>query len=164
MALNVGMEVSALRRMTIKQLQERYAEVFGDETRTGNKAWLVKRIAWRLQAIAEGGLSQRARQRAAELANEGDIRMTPPKAKPALTPANGRTVTTTVRFSDDNRLPLPGTVLLREYKGATLQVRVLENGFDYEGEIYRSLSAVAKAITGSHTNGFHFFRLQKGGL
>ncbi len=164
MSLNVGMEVSALRRMNVKQLRERYAEVFGDETRTGNKAWLVKRIAWRLQAIAEGGLSQRARQRAAELANEGDIRMTPPKAKPALTQPNERTVTTAVRFSSDNRLPLPGTVLLREYKGDTLQVRVLENGFDYEGEIYRSLSAVAKAITGSHTNGFHFFRLQKGDL
>ena len=78
MSLNVGKEVAALQRMTVKQLRERYAEVFGDETRTGNKAWLVKRIAWRLQAMAEGGLSTRARQRAAELATEADIRMTPP--------------------------------------------------------------------------------------
>ena len=162
MSLNVGKEVAALQRMTVKELRERYAEVFGDETRTGNKAWLVKRIAWRLQAMAEGGLSERARQRAAELANEADIRMTPPKAKPAAK-AKERTVTSDVRFSGDNRLPLPGTVLTREYKGDTLQVRVLENGFECEGEVYRSLSAVAKAITGSHTNGFHFFRLRKGG-
>lgn len=54
-----------------------------------------------------------------------------------------RTVTSDVRFSGDNRLLLPGTVLTREYKGDTLQVRVLENGFEYEGEVYRSLSAVA---------------------
>ena len=59
MSLNVGKEVSALQRMTVKQLREHYAEVFGDETRTGNKAWLVKRIAWRLQVMAEGGLSER---------------------------------------------------------------------------------------------------------
>lgn len=162
MSLNVGKEVAALQRMTVKKLRERYAEVFGDETRTGNKAWLVKRIAWRLQALAEGGLSERARQRAVELANETDIRMTPPKAKPeAMT--KERTVTSSVSFASDNRLPLPGTVLTREYKGDTLQVRVLEHGFEYEGEVYRSLSALAKAITGSHTNGFHFFRLRKGG-
>lgn len=163
MSLNVGKEVAALQRMTVKQLRERYAEVFGDETRTGNKAWLVKRIAWRLQAMAEGGLSERARQRAAELANEADIRMTPPKAKPAAK-TKERTVTSAVRFAADNRLPLPGTVLTREYKGDTLQVRVLEHGFEYEGDVYRSLSAVAKAITGCHSNGFHFFRLRKGGL
>ncbi|MCP4858658.1 MAG: DUF2924 domain-containing protein [Fuerstiella sp.] len=163
MSLNVGREVTALQRMTVKQLRKRYAEVFGDETRTGNKVWLVKRIAWRLQAMAEGGLSERARQRAAELANEADIRMMPPKAKPVATTSTERTVTSAVRFARDNRLPLPGTVLTREYKGNTLQVRVLENGFEYEGDVYRSLSAVAKVITGSHTNGFHFFRLRKGG-
>lgn len=163
MSVNVGKEVAALRRMTVEQLRERYAEIFGDETRTGNKAWLVKRIAWRMQAMAEGGLSERARQRAAELANEADIRMSPPKAKPAEMKTSRRTVTSAVRLSGDNRLPLPGTVITREYKGETLQVRVLENGFEYEGEVYRSLSAVAKAITGSHTNGFLFFRLRKGG-
>lgn len=56
-------------------------------------------------------------------------------------------------------MPLPGTILVREYKGRKLQVRVLENGFEFEGEIHRSLSAVAKKITGSHCNGFLFFRL-----
>ncbi|MEX1231121.1 MAG: DUF2924 domain-containing protein [Planctomycetaceae bacterium] len=162
MSLNVGKEVSALQRMTVKDLKARYAAVFGDETRTGNKAWLVKRIAWRIQAIAEGGLSERARQRANELANDGDIRMTPPKVKPVELNAEQRTVTTTVKFSDDNRLPLPGTIITREYKGRTIQVRVLQNGFEYEGDVYRSLSAVAKAITGTHTNGFLFFRLNGG--
>lgn len=162
MSLNVGKEVAAMQRMNVKELRQRYAEVFGDGTRTGNKAWLMKRIVWRLQAIAEGGLSERVRQRAEELANEADIRMTPPKAELADSKPNARTVATAVRFSDDNRIPLPGTVLMREYKGQTLQVRVLENGFEYEGEVYRSLSGIAKAIPGSHTNGFLFFRLRKG--
>ncbi len=64
----------------------------------------------------------------------------------------------------DIRLPPPGTILTRTYKGATLQVQVLPRGFAYEGQVFKSLSAVAKAITGSHCNGFWFFGLvQKGG-
>lgn len=100
MSINVGKEVAALQRMTVKELRSKYAEVFGDETRTGNKAWLVKRIAWRLQATAEGGLSERVRQRAEELANCADIRMTPPQTKPVSTSVENRTVTAAVRFSD----------------------------------------------------------------
>ena len=71
MNLNVGKEVAALQRMTVKELRAKYAEVFGETTRAGNKPWLVKRIAWRLQSLVEGDLSERARQRAAELANDG---------------------------------------------------------------------------------------------
>jgi DUF2924 family protein len=59
----------------------------------------------------------------------------------------------------DRRLPAPGTVLARRYKGRVLQVRVLPHGFEYEGAVYPSLSAVAKQITGSHYNGFLFFKL-----
>ncbi len=88
MNLNVGKEVAALQRMTVRELGTRYAEVFGEATRAGNKAWLLKRIAWRLQSQAEGDLSERARQRAAELANDADVRLSPPKAKPA-TPSAG---------------------------------------------------------------------------
>lgn len=86
MAFNVGNEVAGLQRMTIRELRARYAEVFGEETRAGNMAWLVKRIAWRLQSLAEGDLTESARQRAAELANDADVRLSPTKAKP-LSPA-----------------------------------------------------------------------------
>jgi len=55
MSLNIGKEVAALQRMTVRELRTRYAEVFGEETRAGNKPWLIKRIAWRLQSLAEGG-------------------------------------------------------------------------------------------------------------
>ncbi len=160
MTFNVGKEVAALQRMTIKELRARYAEVFGDCTNAANRAWLVKRIAWRLQALAEGDLSERARRRAAELANDADLRMNPPKVK-ASTETSGLTVTAMLNDKSDDRLPPPGTIITRSYKGQTLQVKVLANGFEYAGEVYKSLSAVAKAITGQHVNGYHFFRMTK---
>jgi hypothetical protein len=60
-------------------------------------------------------------------------------------------------------VPLPGQILRRLYKGRVLHVRILPQGFEFEGAVYRSLSAVAKAITGSHTSGFLFFRLRDKG-
>jgi len=164
MDLNVGREVAALQRLTVKELRARYAEVFGEETLAQNKTWLVKRIAWRLQALAEGDLSERARRRAAELANDANLRMNPPAAKTVAAEAEGMTRTRSLRFQPDDRLPPPGTVITRRYKGEVLQVKVLPHGFEYEGEVYGSLSAVARAITGSHCNGYLFFRMgEKGG-
>jgi hypothetical protein len=163
MHVNVGKEVAALQRMTVKELRGRYAELFGEEARTGNKAWLVKRLAWRLQALAEGDLSDRARQRAAELACDADLRVTPPRARLATT-APEHPHSAVLPFAADGRLPPPGSVLTRVYKGTTLRVTVLRHGFEFEGEVYKSLSAVAKAISGSHCNGFLFFRVGgKGG-
>ena len=159
--MNVGKEVAALKRMTVRELRMRYAEVFGEETRAGNKPWLVKRIAWRLQSLAEGGLSQRARRRAAELANDADVRLSPPKARPASSTPATRTKTAALIMKSDDRLPPPGTIITRDYKGEALQVKVLPHGFEFEGEVYKSLSAAAKAITGQHCSGYYFFRLGK---
>ena len=160
MNLNIGKEVAALQRMNIRDLRTRYAEAFGEETRSGNKPWLIKRIAWRLQALVEGDLSERVRRRAAELANDADVRLSPPKIKPESATATW-TKTTALVIESDNRLPLPGSVIVREYKGRELRVHVLPKGFEFEGEVYKSLSAVAKFITGQHCNGYHFFRLGK---
>jgi hypothetical protein len=152
--LNILNEVAALQRLTIGQLRQRFAELFGEATPASNRTWLVKRIAWRLQALAEGDLSQRARQRAAELARDADLRLTPPRSKSTtVTPEP-----VSVPASVDHRLPPPGTILTRPYKGQQLHVQVLTDGYAYAGTVYPSLSAVAKAITGSHCNGFHFFR------
>ncbi len=162
MPSNVGRELANLQRLTVSQLQDRYAEVFGEPARTNNRAWLLKRVAWRMQALAEGDLSERARQRAAELANDADLRLNPPRLGPPEAPPE-RTCTTALDTRPDGRLPLPGTIITRVYKGRTLQVQVLPQGFEFEGQVYRSLSAVAKAITGSHCNGFLFFRLNANG-
>ena len=158
-ALNMTREVAALKRMTVKELRGRYMEVFGEATRSGNKDFLWKRIAWRMQANAEGGLTERARRRAEELANDADLRIRQPPVKPELAPA-AATVPVKVDFGDRAGLPMPGTILTRPYRGRTIRVTVLDNGFEYEGEVYRSLSAMAKAVTGSHWSGNYFFGLK----
>jgi hypothetical protein len=157
--LNLTHELAALRRLTPRELRARYAEAFGEQPSTKNRGWLLKRLAWRLQSLAEGDLSQRARRRAAELANDADLRTTPPRpARPDPAPARPAAAVPAPRPPADSRLPAPGTVLTRPYKGALLQVRVLPAGFEYDGLAYQSLSAVARAITGSHCNGFLFFQ------
>jgi hypothetical protein len=163
MDLNIRREVAALQCLGAKQLRGRYAEVFGETTPAHNKAWLIRRIAWRLQALAEGDLSERARRRAEELANDADLRLSPPRPKPADAP-RATAATAAVAPARDARLPPAGSVLARKYRGQTLQVRVLAEGFEFEGAVYPSLSAVARAVTGSHCNGYLFFKIAgKGG-
>ena len=156
MTLNLDDELAALRPLGTSALRVRYAELFGEPTRVGNKVWLIKRIAWRLQALAEGDLSERARRRAAELANDADVRLSPPRNLSART---AQREAARLPPGWDRRLPPPGSLLHRRYKGQLLQVKILTNGVELEGKRYRSLSALAKAITGSHCNGFVFFRL-----
>ncbi len=157
---SVTREVAALGRMTVPQLRSRYAEVYGETTNANNRAWLLKRVAWRIQTLAEGGLSERARQQAAELANDADLRSTPPRQAAVAAP----TVAVPAAFRPDPRLPPAGTIITRPYRGQVIQVQVLADGFAYGGQTYPSLSAVARAVTGTHCNGFHFFKLgAKGG-
>lgn len=154
-------EIEALEGMKAKDLRERYAEVFGEASRSGNRRWLIRRIAWRLQALAEGDLSERARRRAAELARDEDLRVRPPVDRGPGLGAELRTVTGRLVGTRDERVPVPGSVLTRVYKGDEYRVLVLAEGFEYGGRVYRSLSAVAHEITGSHWNGYLFFGLTK---
>jgi hypothetical protein len=150
--------IAALQSMTMREPRDVWAQVFGHATASHNHAYLRKKIAWRLQEIAEGGLSARARTRIEELAPFAPIRHRapshpPPAASPAPSPARAR----------DPRLPPAGTVLARAYQGAHHEVTVLEKGFDYRGVAYSSLSAIAKAITGTPWNGLVFFGLVERG-
>ncbi|MBL9001779.1 MAG: DUF2924 domain-containing protein [Phycisphaerae bacterium] len=151
--------VKALGRLTVPELKQRYAEVFGEPTRTNHKQYLIKRIVWRMQALREGGLSERARRRALELANDAEIRLSAPR--PPTTAASGtvRTVAAAFDAGRPDTFPKPGAVIRREYKGRAIVVRVLPRGFEYEGEVYRSLTAIAQKVTGAHWNGVSFFRL-----
>src|SRR6266513_6332270 len=154
--MNLAHDIAALPTLSVAQLRTRYAEAFGEPTNAAHKGWLVKRIAWRLQARAEGHLSERARQRAAELANDADLRLSPPNPRTASTPQtttpalDGSAAPAPVPRDLDRRLPLPGAVLTRPYKRQQLHVTVLQSGFAYGGQVFASLSAVAKAITGAH--------------
>jgi hypothetical protein len=163
MNATIGQQVAALQRLTTPQLRTRFAELFGERTPANNRTWLFKRIAWRLQALAEGGLSERARQRAAELANDADLRLNPPLPRRPAQPVPAQRSVPSEPAAIDKRLPPAGTILTRKYKGETLQVQVLQRGFAYNGQVFNSLSAVAKAITGSHCNGFWFFGLGQQG-
>lgn len=161
MIIDVEAEMAALDRMTVGELHARYAEVFGEQARSRHRQYLIRRIAWRIQANAEGGLTERALRRADELANDAEVRVTPPRAgrAPALPRTNAGL--SDVPAHHDPRLPRPGTAIVRDYKGRRLTVNVLADSFEWDGVRYPSLSAVAKAITGSHVNGFRFFGLEK---
>lgn len=158
MELEVEQQLAILQQMTVKQLKQKFEDLFGEVCRSHHKVWLIKRIIWRMQANAEGNLKQRARQHALKIANDSDLRTKAPNQQISVSQSvkttRGKLVT-----NHDPRIPLPGTILTREYKGQTVEVSVLQEHFSYQGEIYKSLSAVAKAITGTHTSGFMFFHL-----
>lgn len=153
----VAAEIARLNDLTVSGLAQRFEELFGEPCRSRHRKYLIRRIAWRLQANAEGGLSERARKRAEELAEDAEVRVTAPREK--KTDDESAPATIKMEPGRDSRLPPPGNWIERPYKGRTVRVLVVADGFEYEGQRYKSLSAVAKAVTGSHTNGFLFFRL-----
>jgi Protein of unknown function (DUF2924) len=157
----IALEVESLRELTVSQLQHKWVEVWGEACRSRNKDFLRKRIAWKIQANAYGGLSERALARARELADESLLKVRAP-APPGPPLLQGKTVHHRIHAAGDPRIPSPGTVIVRDYKGRKLLVAVLEKGFEFEGRTYRSLSAIAKEVTGTHWNGVRFFGLDEG--
>jgi hypothetical protein len=152
-------DIESLRHMTVGQLKAKYSEVFGEDSRSNHKQFLFRRIAWRIQANAMGGLSERARQRALEIADDADLRIRAPKDF-LTTEFDARRMTETrVVPSQDPRLPIPGTDLVRRYQGKDIVVRVRKDGFEYGSKIHRSLSSAVRAATGTPWNGFAFFGL-----
>jgi hypothetical protein len=140
-------EIDALRHQTVSQLRVKYLEVFRQESRSNNQKFLVRRLAWRLQANTEDGLAERARQRAVLVAEEADLRIRAPQS---------------FFERDGTRKQGPaavGTCLNREFQGRNVSVEVLEKGFRYREQVYRSLSAVARQVSGVQWNGFAFFPL-----
>ena len=158
METDIRRRIEELEGLTVGQLRKRYSEAFGEQSRSSNRRHLVKRIAWRIQALAEGGLSERALRRAEELVDELGLRLTAPKS-PEGEPSPSQAEIGPAPGQRNRSLPAPGTILVRKYQGRTLQVTVLEEGFLHEGREYRSLSAVACAITGARWSGPLFFGL-----
>lgn len=152
-------QIEALRHMTVGQLKDRYRDVFGESSRSNHKQFLFRRIAWRIQANAYGGLSERALRRAMEIANDADLRIRAPKNFLKEELDESRTLETRVAPTEDPRLPMPGTQLVRRYRGKDIVVRVREDGFEYAGQIHGSLSSAVRVATGTPWNGFSFFGL-----
>jgi len=159
MTLNIRQEVARMKSMQTGDLIEHFEMVCSELPRSHNRDWMIKKIAWRLQANEQGGLPERVRQRALEIADDADLRKRPTKAfaEEILLACDQTTIIDPGR---DPRLPPPGDELHKTYKGQMLVVRVGENNFDFNGTSYNTLSAVAKAISGSHVNGFTFFGLK----
>ena len=149
-------EIESLRQSKVKALQARYRELFGEDSPSSNRAHLFRRVAWRLQARGAGELSERAQQRAAELADDAELRRRAPRR---FWDSLQQKASATHR---DTRLPEAGSRLTRSYQQRTIEVTVLETGFEYNGAVYSSLSAVAHQVTGTRWNGFLFFGIQKG--
>jgi hypothetical protein len=147
---DIHKEIEGLRHLTTAQLKEKYREVFGEQSRSNHKQFLFPRIAWRIQANAWGGLSERARRRALEIADDADLRIRAPKNFLKDGPDESRTAETRIAPGLDPRLPLPGSDLVRRYQGKDVVVRVRQDGgFECNGRIYTSLSKAVTEATGT---------------
>jgi hypothetical protein len=163
MNASVIAQIEQLRQLTIAALRIKYFEVFGEQSRSANRGFLFRRIAFRLQARAEGDLSERARQRALEIADDSDLRLR------VSTTLFGDSVNRKAKSATDSpkrhdrprdpRLPAPGTLLTRQFNNRRIVVTVLEDGFEYQSKRYGSLSAIAREVTGTRWNGLSFFGL-----
>lgn len=156
-------QIEDLPRMSVPQLQAVHKELFGAEHRIANAQHLRRKIAWHVQAAKGGGIPESVRQYAIAVARGTELR-TRISENASRRQAGGsleQTVTTTVVQAGDARLPMPGSLIVKKYKTQTVVVKILDNGFEYDGRRFASLSAVAGEITGTRWNGFAFFGLEK---
>jgi len=157
----IATAIDDLHYMSTNELAEMYHDLHGQPVRTRHRQYLIRKLAWRIQANAMGDLSDRARKRAVELANDADVRVMAPKSL-ICPPQTGESRSTTKQYTKrDPRIPTVGSAIVRQYKSKTIRVVVLDadEGFEYNGQRYRTLTSVAKVITGTHINGFRFFML-----
>ena len=146
----IAEEVAELRALPAAELTKRYVEVFGREPRIRHRAYLWKRLAWKAQEARLGGLSEVAKARLEELIGQLDL------------PLQERNRTVSGRLRGGRRAGQKlGTTLTREWRGQQISVTIVEGGFEHGGVVYKSLSAVAKVVTGSHWNGRLFFNLRQ---
>ena len=139
-------QLATLNTMKLEQLREKWLDLYGSDPPQYKRQFLIKRLAYRIQEVFYGGLSETAKARLKQVAQEDPV------------PRVGR------RISDHPQSQngiLPGTRFVRIWKDRRYEVLAHENGFEYEGRIFRSLSAVAREITGTRWNGRLFFGLKK---
>lgn len=149
----VAADLAALQEMTSVDLAKKYVALFGVPPRSRNRDFLRKRLAWRIQELAEGGLSERALARIEELGPAALAAWRRP-AHAGVAASQRAPLEVVAR---DPRLPAVGTVLTRIHGTTEHSVTILDDGFEYRGERYRSLSKIARVITGTPWNGYLFF-------
>jgi hypothetical protein len=149
-------QIMELKEKTLGELKAKYEELFpGQNAPSNNKVFLWRKIAYRLQEQTYGGISAETQSKIQQLIQQYD-----PINNKALRPnLAAENQSKKNNLSRDKRLPIPGTVITKEYKGISLQVKVLDTGFEYNSKIHKTLTAIAKEITGAHWNGYLFFNL-----
>jgi hypothetical protein len=155
--------IGDLPMMSAPQLQAVHRELFGAEHPIANCQHLRRKIAWHFQAAKDGGLPESVRQYAVAIARGTELRsrISENASRRQAGVSLEQTATTTVVQTRDARLPMPGSLIVKNYKAETLVVKVLNEGFEYDGRRFASLSAIACEITGTRWNGFAFFGLEK---
>ena len=139
-------QVAALRSMPAPELRKQWQKLFDTPPPRYNRRFLESRLAYRIQELAHGGLKPATVTRLEALGEQLD----------------GGNITVRRQRADDR--PITGTRLIREYQGVEHCVTVREDGYEYQGRPYRSLSAIARAITGTRWNGPNFFGLRRSGV
>lgn len=161
MATTIETHRQRLAQLSIGELRLEYESVFGELTTSRHAGHIIKRILWQMQANLYGGLNEESLKRAKELADPTQLRMIAPRVKPISDNAQTVTRTLPVAITANQSDLVPGTQLERMYKGQRIVATIMENGVRWNGDLYSSLSAVAKAVTGNHWNGKLFFGLTK---
>ena len=136
-------QLAALKRMTVVELKTKWENLFGAPATNNSRSYLELRLGYRIQELALGGLSRETRRTLDLLADEIEGRI-------------GRKA-----IIADSRNPVVGTRLVREWDGMEHTVTVMKDGFDLQGRKFKSLSAVARTITGTQWNGYRFFGLRE---
>jgi len=145
-------QVADLKNLTHDELKELWTTLNGGEPPAYNRQFIISRLAYRIQEIAYGGLSDDAREQMQRILKDGGF------------DGNGCDSGRRRKQRDTRRkhdAPIAGTRFVRDWNGNRYEVIAVHNGFEFEGRLYRSLTAIAKAITGTHWNGRVFFGLAK---
>ena len=147
-------QIGALQRKSVADLQNEWLKLYGEPTRSRNRQFLFRRLAWRIQELQYGGLSDAAKKHIDKLAPEFTRARTPAVASTALPDEH--------RPRRDPRTPSPGTLITKAYKGRELRVVVRDDGLELDGTMYATATALAKSVTGSKSiNGNLFLGITK---
>lgn len=157
MSESIAAQVQVLQKMTVAELRIEWEKVFGEQTKQRHRVYLWKRLARRLQKDQLPKLTPEEEVKVAQYREL--IRQLPPER---WFPGKQGRKAKGKKPTSDPRTPPPGTVVSRDYKGEEIIVKVLDEGFEFAGQVYRSLSAIAKEVTGTTWNGPAFFGLRKG--
>jgi len=138
-------QVTELAEMPYEALKQRWRDLYGTDPPAYSRQHMIRRLAYRIQELAYGGLSEEAKATLERIADEDEARRRPGRKD---------------RWKAKSTQPIPGTRLVRNWNGRRYEVTAVVDGFELDGRRYRSLSAVAKAITGAHWSGPQFFGLR----